>query len=507
MASLAVLVGMFPATADESDRARLILSRATYGARPGELERVLAMGTTTWLDEQLHPERIDDGVLADRLSRLDNLELSTSELMRKYPRPSREEREARQKAREEPVRSPAERGERMRNGQASVLLQLSEAKLVRAVHSEAQLLEVMTDFWFNHFNVYARKNRNTLLALPSFERDAIRPHALGRFDDLLLATATHPAMLFYLDNWINTKDGFDPREAMRAQMGRGRGRRQRAPEEDERRREFGINENYARELMELHTLGVDGGYDQDDVVEVARALTGWSVVGPGVTRTRERQGGRSGRGRPSFLTGVPDEGEFFFNALAHDEGAKTVLGSKLDTEGVAEGRAVITMLSRHPATARFIAEKLAQKFVSDTPSDALVTALSTSFTAHDGDISEVLRTLFLSERFVEEGLAAKKVKTPLELVASAARETEARVVGAGLVRALTDLGMPLYMCRPPTGYDEAATAWLSAGSLLSRARFAESFASGSLPGVRLSREVEDVDATALHLASPGFQLQ
>ena len=207
----------------ELDRARLLLSRATYGARPGDLEALVAQGTESWLDEQLQPERIKDSVVDAKLARFDNLELSTSELMKKYPRPTREERQAMQKAREQGSQMPGTRGPR------TILRDLSHAKLVRAVHSERQLHEVMTDFWFNHINVYARKNRNTLLALPSYERDAIRPHALGSFHDLLLATAEHPAMLFYLDNWINTKDGFNPREALQAQIrgmtgGRRRGR-------------------------------------------------------------------------------------------------------------------------------------------------------------------------------------------------------------------------------------------------------------------------------------------
>ena len=195
-------------SSDEVTRARLLLSRATYGARPGDLDAVLAQGTKAWLEEQLEPERIDDSAVVTSLGKLDNLQLSTTELMRKYPQPSRAEREAMLKA-----RSSGERMAPARDGARVVLRELWQAKLYRAVHSERQLQEVMTDFWFNHFNVYTRKNRNTLLSLPSYERDAIRPHALGRFEDLLAATAEHPAMLFYLDNWVNTKEGFDPREA------------------------------------------------------------------------------------------------------------------------------------------------------------------------------------------------------------------------------------------------------------------------------------------------------
>ncbi len=484
-------------------RAQLLLSRATYGARPGDLEALVAQGAESWLDEQLRPERIQDPVVDAKLARFDDLELSTAELMKKYPRPTREERQAMQKAREQgtPMR-------RMR-GPQTILRDLSQAKLVRAVHSERQLQEVMTDFWFNHFNVYARKNRNTLLALASYERDAIRPHALGSFHDLLLATAQHPAMLFYLDNWINTKDGFNPREALKAQIG---GRRARPDEDDART--FGINENYARELMELHTLGVDGGYDQQDVIEVARAMTGWSVVGPQLAKMRERLARRRGRNRvPAALRSLPDEGSFFFNPLAHDDRKKTVLGAGVNPEreagegGIDDGLAVLRLLSRHPSTARFVSTKLAQRFVSDTPSDALVNEMSDTFSKTDGDISAVLRRMFLSPRFVEEGSTGDKVKTPLELVASAVRVTGGDVDGPALAHFVAELGMPLYLCQPPTGYDEDASAWLSAGSVLTRIRFAGALASGSIPGVRLPEPRQDPPELALLLASPDFQRQ
>jgi len=489
---------------------QLLLSRATYGARPGDVEALVAQGTESWLDEQLQPERIKDSVVDAKLARFENLELSTAELMKKYPRPTREERQAMQAAREQGTPMLGMRGPR------TILRDLSHAKLVRAVHSERQLHEVMTDFWFNHFNVYARKNRNTLLALPSYERDAIRPHALGSFQDLLLATAEHPAMLFYLDNWINTKDGFNPHEVLRTQMGGRRRGRGRAPRDEGESRTFGINENYARELMELHTLGVDGGYDQQDVVEVARAMTGWSVVGPQAAKIRERIARRAGRNRvPAALRSMPDEGNFFFNQMAHDESPKTVLGTRIDEGGLDDGLQVIRLLSRHPSTARFISTKLAKRFVSDTPSDALVNEMSDTFLKTDGDISAVLRTMFLSPRFVEEGNAGDKVKTPLELVASAMRVTGGDVAGGAVngptpAHFVAELGMPLYLCQPPTGYDEDASAWLSAGSVLTRVRFAGALASGNVAGLRLPEQYEPREGApelALLLASPDFQRQ
>ena len=491
----------------------LLLSRATYGARPGDVDALVAQGTESWLDTQLQPERIKDPVVDAKLARFDNLELSTAELMKKYPRPTRAEREAMKKAREQTTLM------HRRRGPQTILRDLSHAKLVRAVHSERQLQEVMTDFWFNHFNVYARKNRNTLLALPSYERDAIRPHALGSFHDLLLATAEHPAMLFYLDNWINTKDGFNPREALQAQirgmtrgMTGGRGRRRARPDEDDART-FGINENYARELMELHTLGVDGGYDQQDVIEVARAMTGWSVVGPQLGKIRERVARRGGRNRvPAALRSLPDEGSFFFNQMAHDDREKTVLGARVNEDGaggIDDGLAVLRLLSRHPSTARFVSTKLAKRFVSDTPSDALVNEMSDTFSTTDGDIRAVLRTMFLSARFVEEGSATDnvKVKTPLELVVSAVRASGGDVSGPALAHFVAELGMPLYLCQPPTGYDEEASAWLSAGSVLTRIRFAGALASGSIPGVRLPEPRQDPPELTLLFASPDFQRQ
>ena len=487
----------------EERRARLLLSRATYGARPGDLDVVLKMGSDAWLDRQLHPERVPDEAAERRVAGFQELELTTTELMKKYPRPSREQREAMQKARQEMEKAQAEgrqadlremRRSMGRNQPGRVIAELSQAKLQRAIYSERQLQEVMVDFWFNHFNVYARKNRNTVLSLSSYERDAIRPHVLGNFEDLLLATAQHPAMLYYLDNWLNTKNGFDPRAEMQAGMrelmrrGRdGRGNRGGRPaggnDPQQQRRTFGINENYGRELLELHTLGVDGGYTQDDVVETARAMTGWSVVGPQVERIKQRVSQRMPGGQlPPMFADMGEIGEFHFNDMAHDAGPKTVLGKRIDQGSMADGLAVIDMVSRHPSTARFISTKLAQRFVSDTPSDALVEEMARAFEKTDGDIGQVLETMFDSPRFVEEGWEATKVKTPLELAVSSVRATEIDTRGPGLVRSLQELGMPLYMCQPPTGYDEEAATWLSAGNLLTRIRFTGQLLTGSLRG-------------------------
>jgi uncharacterized protein (DUF1800 family) len=426
---------------------------------------------------------------------------------------------------------PAAPGPR-ENERGRLLVELSHAKLLRAVYSERQLQEVMTDFWFNHFNVYARKNRNVLLSLPSYERDAIRAHVFGKFRDLLGATAQHPAMLVYLDNWLNAKEGFDPRKEIRgraAREGRGalpRARMDQGDEEGERK--LGLNENYARELLELHTMGVDGGYTQEDVVAVARALTGWSVVGPRLIEMQERLRGRFGERLPDALGSLPGEGSFFFNALAHDEGSKSVLGTELKEGGMEDGLAILDLVSRHPSTARFVSRKIAERFVSETPPEDLVREMADTFTRTDGDIRAVLRAMFLSPRFVAAAGENEMVKTPLELVASTLRALSVEDFGPGLVRALFDLGMPLYLCQPPTGYDETASAWLSAGNLLTRLKFTGDLAAGRVPGVgrpeapadlaswmeavvpRLETLEETADPSArvgLVLASPAFQRQ
>jgi uncharacterized protein (DUF1800 family) len=537
-ATVLVLASLLPppalprgAAETERRRAELLRSRATFGARVGDVERILEVGAERWLEEQMHPERIDDSALERRLAIYPDLALSPAELIRKYPRPERAERGARPPSREDAMETERARdpeGER----RGKLLVELSHAKLLRAVYSERQLQEVMTDFWFNHFNVYARKNRNVLLSLPSYERDAIRPHVFGKFRDLLGATAEHPAMLVYLDNWVNSKDGFDPRKEMRELMGDARRRAVPrapvAPENGETERKLGLNENYARELLELHTMGVDGGYTQEDVVAVARAFTGWSVSRPRLLEMRERLRGRVGDRLPESLASLPGEGSFFFNTLAHDEASKTVLGVPVKGVGLSDGLEVLDLLSRRPSTARFVSAKIAERFVSETPPEDLVREMADTFTRTDGDIGAVLRTMFLSPKFAEAGGKDEMVKTPLELVASSLRALGVEDFGPGVGRALRDLGMPLYLCQPPTGYDETSSVWLSAGNLLTRLKFTEDLVAGRIrgverpeapvdfaswtkavaPGFASTEEAVDPSARlALVLASPAFQRQ
>jgi uncharacterized protein (DUF1800 family) len=313
----------------------------------------------------------------------------------------------------------------------------------------------MADFWLNHFNVYLHKNEETPYYLVSYERDVIRPLALGKFEDLLEATAHSPAMLLYLDN--SSSIGPESIAADKAKMAAARnpGAQRKAPE--------GLNENYARELMELHTLGVNGGYTQADVTQVARVFTGWTVDQP------QRGGG------------------FKFDENRHEPGAKKVLGKKIKEHGEMEGREVLHMLAARPATARSIARKLAIRFVGDEPPQALVDRMSASFLSSGGNITAVLQTLFHSPEFWSNATYRAKVKTPLEFVVSAARASGASTDNLQpLANALRDMGMPLYGAVPPTGYKWDAADWVSTGALVNRMNFALSLAANRLPGVTVA---------------------
>jgi len=366
----------------------------------------------------------------------------------------------------------------MNNPQAVVIEELSEAKLVRAIYSERQLEEVMTDFWFNHFNVFIGKGPERLL-VTNYEQDVIRPHALGKFEDLLVATAKSPAMLYYLDNWMSVgpnsaqaANGGAPSRPMmrrgpyaRGPFGAPYGRRrssQRPDQQQKRKQNSGLNENYGRELLELHTLSVNGGYSQRDVTEVAKVFTGWTVDKP--------------------FEGM----SFHYDARMHEPGPKFVLGHQIKPKGADEGKEVLHMLATSPKTAHFISLKLAQRFVSDDPSPELVDRMAKTFEKKKGDIREVLSTMFHSPEFWADQTYRAKVKTPLEFVASAVRATGANVDDAmPLARQLNQMGMPLYAAQPPTGYSMKAGAWVSSSSLLTRMNFALALTSDKVRGVKL----------------------
>ena len=459
----AVRVTLPKSALSEEQQITHALNRLGYGPRPGDVERVRQMGLARWMERQLEPGRIADDRLEAALQAYPTLTMPVPELVRGYPEPdqkllariqsgemSPQEMRAVAPLEKRPVRIPAE---------------LQAAKLTRAVLSERQLEEVMTDFWFNHFNVDARKGAVKWM-IADYERTAIRPHALGKFRDLLLATAHHPAMLFYLDNWMSTRaDLVVPTGPLKGQK-------------------RGLNENYAREIMELHTLGVEGGYTQQDVIEVARAFTGWTI-----DRPREH-------------------GTFLFRPGAHDNGAKRVLGQSLPAGGgEQDGVRVIDILSRHPSTARFIATKLARRFVSDEPPPALVERAAATFRDTDGDIRRVVVTIVTSPEFFSAEAYRAKIKTPLEVVASSVRALDgelappgaagAQQLGGGLALAqqVNKLGEPLYQQQPPTGYPDVAEAWVNTGALLNRMNFALGLTANRVPGVRvdLSRAVGSAD--------------
>ncbi len=529
--------GRLPITELSQDEAILhALNRLAFGPRPGDVERVRAMGLEKWIELQLHPSKIDDSALETRLERYPTLAMSSAELLEKYPRPqqaarragmTREEiqkwQEARQKQREEiqGLRQKVESGEELTaaerariqelrgmrddddaRGPQQIIAELSAAKLTRAVYSERQLEEVLTDFWFNHFNVFAGKGADRWL-LTSYERDAIRPNVLGDFRTLLGATAQSPAMLFYLDNWQSAdpeafarlegelnqrRDRFlrlfgnNPRrmerlrrnpDDLRAQQ-RGQELRerqmdaqgQRRPEQppNQQRRQRGLNENYARELMELHTLGVDGGYTQQDIIEVARAFTGWTM-------------------RPRA------DAEFHFEARIHDTKPKTVLGKKIDAGGAKDGEEILDLLAQHPSTAQFISSKLARRFVSDAPPEALVARMAQTFTKSGGDVRAVVRTMVYSPEFWSREVYRAKIKKPFELIASTARALGAESqTPLPLVQWSGRIGEPLYLCQPPTGYSDKAEAWVNTGALLNRLNFALALAGGRLRGTRVNVE-------------------
>jgi uncharacterized protein (DUF1800 family) len=425
------------------------LNRTSFGPTREEVQKVNQLGIPTYLEEQLHPERISDSLVEEKLAGLKTMRLSSRELIELYPLP-------RQQAGQEMM------GQQPMQGPRVVILELQQARLLRALYSQRQLYEVMVDFWSNHFNIFAAKGADRWLAT-SYDRDTIRPHTLGRFKDLLLATAQSPAMLFYLDNWLSANPN-----APAVRMG--------GPNNPRR----GLNENYARELMELHTLGVESGYTQKDVQEVARCFTGWTIRQP-----------RS-------------EGTFHFEPRIHDNGEKIVLGNRIPSGGgMEDGLQVIDLLSRHPSTARFIALKLARRFIADDPPPALVNKAAAAFSNSQGDIPTVLRALMDSPEFFSHETYQAKVKKPLEFIASALRATRAEVqLSHQLLRYLARMGEPLFLAQPPTGYPDIGASWSSPDMLLTRINFATDLIANRIPGSRVRVDtLDDKDSLARLVAA------
>lgn len=431
--SLFLAVSLFPAAPaklKKDQRTFHAANRLTFGATGAELAAIQKLGVDKWVEQQLRPETIGENPeLVERLKKFETLQLSNADLLAKYPRKGG-------------------------GNVQTIYRELAEAKLLRAVHSNRQLEELLVDFWFNHFNVFFDKGMDRLL-VTSYEREAIRPHVLGNFKDLLLATAKHPAMQFYLDNWTSVST--EGLELMQRRFQRKKGAVAK------KKRAAGLNENYARELLELHTMGVDNGYTQQDVTEVARCFTGWSIGG------------------------LQTDPKFKFNPLLHDQKEKRVLGQIVPAgRGEEDGLQVIDMLVAHPSTAKFISTKLAQRFVADQPPAALVAKMAATFTKTHGDIREVMRTMLKAPEFWSAEVYRAKMKMPFEMVASALRATGASVSNSVVIQQeLRSLGQPLYRKQEPTGYYPFAEEWTNSASLLSRMNFGMALAQNKVRGVKV----------------------
>ncbi len=539
-----------------------VLNRLGFGARDGDVERVKQIGINKYVEQQLNPFSLNDAIADAKLRNLDVLKMSSAELFNKYPNQAavllavadknnlqrrdlqglrqnnnppnqemkseqmngeiveRKQNELSAADRQKYQREIAELYAKYKLGRPQqITQQLNASRILRAVYSEKQLQEVMVDFWTNHFNVYSNKAA-TRWFLPHYDRDVIRPNALGNFKDLLTATAQSPAMLFYLDNFesvapnapvnaarnpnrrLNQTNQTNQmnaprREQLKEQYGltdaeldaRIKQNQQNPP----KRMQRGINENYAREIMELHTLGVDGGYTQADIKEVARAFTGWTIIDArGYRRafaslangTEDKRFTRLAR-----LAGLPEDAEsgtFFFNERVHDTREKTVLGQKINAGGIKDGERVIDILVNHPSTAKFIARKLAIKFVSDNPSEALVGRVAKAFQSSKGDIKTTLRALFTDREFFAPENYRAKIKTPFEVVVSAIRTVGAETNGRQIQAMLQKMGEPLYGFQAPTGYPDTAEDWVNTGALLERLNFAVALVSNRIPGTKVN---------------------
>jgi uncharacterized protein (DUF1800 family) len=440
-----------PREQDATQQVNHVLSRLTFGAKPGDVAKVRELGVDRWIDQQLHPERISDAATEQYLKGFESQTLSAAELEQKYPRPNQalarlgvSKGERSSLSRDDSIKLVAQT-----QGLRRVAGETQSTRVARAVLSERQLQEVMTDFWLNHFNVYIQKGGPERYLLTSYENNAIRPNALGNFRSLLGAVAHDPAMLFYLDNWESQADSNRPRLVEQNAGARRKG---------------GLNENYGRELLELHTLGVDGGYTQADVIGAARILTGWTMKQP--------------------LKG----GGFQFVPAMHDAGEKTVLGHHFAAgHGQEEGEQLLDIVASLPATAHYIAFKLARRFVSDVPPTALVDRAAASFMRTHGDIRAVMKTIVTSPEFFSTAAYRSKVKAPFEVVVSALRALDARPDPTPrTAQVVSTLGQPLWGHQAPNGWPETGDQWMNTGAILNRINFGLALASNRVPGVSVA---------------------
>jgi uncharacterized protein (DUF1800 family) len=490
--------GKLPITELTADEATLhALNRLGYGPRPGDVERVRQMGLEKWIEQQLHPDSIDDSALDARLQNYPTLKMSSKRLLDEFPPANQavkkegitkeefkeQQIEKQRDALDQVQQTGNENVDKAQQQLAKVqgpnrpVAELSMAKLDRAVFSQRQLEAVIEDFWFNHFNVFAKKGADNWL-LTAYVRDTIRPHTMGKFQDLLIATAKSPAMLFYLDNWLSADPAASQR--MQSELAQRRARYQgifgggmqptprtfptssntrQATQAAAKKQTRGLNENYGREVMELHTLGVDAGYTQQDVIAMAECLTGWTMHEP--------------RKDP----------EFYFDDRIHAQGKKVVMGRTFDYGGMKDGEEALKFLANHPSTGMFLSRELSRHFVSDNPPQSLIDRMADNFAATQGDIRSLLKTMIYSPEFWSKEAYRSKVKTPFELVVSAARALDADVaVSLPLAQWVGRMGEPIYMCVPPTGYSDKAETWVNTGALLNRLNFALAFAGDKMIG-------------------------
>jgi uncharacterized protein (DUF1800 family) len=471
----------------ERQAAAHLISRFTYGATPGEVDAAVQMGLENWFQKQLNAN-LEDDTLNLLLDQYDALKLSNTEVVNKYPKRAQLLRMAmREGAIDTTAISKADKNaykealtayleKKGLRPERELVRQFVNQKILRAVYSHNQLQEVLTEFWFNHFNVSFTK-KDCAPFIPAYERDVIRPNALGKFETLLTATAKSRAMLLYLDNFSSAGTNTEQPQ----------GNRNKKNPAAKNKRPKGLNENYAREIMELHTLGVDGGYSQNDVTEAARILTGWTVYpmsadgyGSGMKKALLNADENKLRTR-----GFVHEGDFLFAANRHDIGPKTVLGKRFAPQGYHEGMQFLTLLAHHPSTATHISKKIAVRFVNDTPSQSLLDQLEKTFIKDDGDIRKMLLTLVSSPEFWSASALREKTKSPFELAISAIRGLNAEVNQPyQLFNWITRMGQKIYFYQAPTGFPDKGQHWINTGSLLTRMNFGLALASGRIPGVR-----------------------
>lgn len=497
MKRLAILLALFclaPAHAElpyaehgwsKEEAANHLLSRFTFGPRPGEAAEVARLGLENWLDQQLQGD-LPEPTLSVKLRSLPPAySLDNKEMLALYPPPPALRKMARDAGlmNEETKRPDRQAMQQLLRQKGlrpyrEIGITLFAQKLLHARHAENNLREVLTDFWYNHFNVALSNNRARSFIL-SYERDALRPNSLGNFRDLLGATAKHPAMLLYLDNANSTaaKSAATTADSNMDTLYLNDKQRERLKKRLQKRKK-GLNENYARELLELHTLGVDGGYTQNDVTEVARAFTGWTTMGGRKPKMNPR------RQQMAQAMGAKTDGDFIFAAQLHDAGSKTILNKRFPSGGgLEEGEQVLDVLSNHPSTARHIAQKLAVRFISDKPEQRDVDDIARAFQRSNGDIKQTIKAIALSQGFWAKSNRQAKVKTPFELVVSANRALDGELSPSRqLYGWMAKMGQPLYNYQAPTGFPDQADFWVSSATVLNRVNFALQAAQGKVPG-------------------------